>query len=144
MRRTEALRTHGSASSPVRNSEGETAKKLPRIWPRATDSICARVVLPNAWVSSISVTGKSGERATSATPTIANTNTAMLPNAPAARLSRRGLSHMRPLQYLRAEVLVRKAHGARGHRYERMVGHPRRGVHFQQERPASLVEHQVD
>src|SRR4030095_16556192 len=90
------------------------------------------------------VTGKNGARSSSATPTIANTNTAMPTSVPAARLSRRGLSHMRPLQYLHAEILVGKADGARRHRHERVVGHYRGGIQFQQERPPPFVEHEVD
>src|SRR3989442_5304248 len=55
-----------------------------------------------------------------------------------------GLSHMSSREDRHAQVFVGDSHGLRRHRHERVAGHTRRGIYFQEPRPALSVEHQVD
>src|SRR5688500_11370926 len=139
-RRTATRRTHGRRSTLARTSARLATKKFPAA-RGSTDSICAREVFLSSPLSSIRVTGnRSGSSSQYALPRHA-ANTAMPANIPATRVS---LARMRELQHLHTKILIGNADRPRRHRHERVVRHAGRGVHFQQDRLAALVEHQVD
>src|SRR5690606_23847322 len=151
-RRTEARRTHGSASSASRTASGDTAKKLPRTALCTAASTSARVVCCSGAVTSTSRTGNSAECSSSQAPAAANASKATPTKAPAIMLSSRGLSHTggllrageaRRLEDLHAQVFVREADGARGHRHEGMRGHAGRGIDLEEGRLAPGVEHEI-
>src|SRR5205085_8658290 len=143
-RRTAALRTQGTRSSARRSSSIGAAKKFPPAWRAMTASSSARGASTTLVQSSIARNGKSGECASQYALAAPSASVAKPTTKPAAARSRRPLADMRTLQDLRAKVLVGDANGARRHRHERVVRHPRRGVDLQQVRLAALVEHQVD
>src|SRR5438552_7557021 len=95
-------------------------------------------------MSSTVRTGNGAARNSQLIPTSAKASTTSPTRKPAIAFNRRGLSHIGALQDPYAELFVADAHRARGHRHERMVGHPRSRIDLEQVGLAAPIEHEID
>src|SRR5262249_34956768 len=151
LRRSSARRTQGMPSKSERTDSRSTVKNVPVTRPWSAFTISRRSTRWRSPPTTIVFRRNTGDSTSARPPAYTRRANAMAARAPAAAFTARGLSHMaafllepRQLQDSQAQVLERQPRVARGHRHERVVRHPRRGVDLEEIRLARAVEHHVD
>src|SRR5690349_23543641 len=137
-------------SKRARTASRSTVKNVPFTLPWSALTMSRRSTC-SSWPSTTIVFSRNaGDSNSTRAPALATITSASAARALAAALARRGLSHTigpflepRRFENLQAEILEGQPGVARGHGYERMVGHARRGVDLEEIRLSREIEHQI-
>ena len=135
-RRSATLRTHGTRASEARARSRSIVKNVPASSSRTTASRWAALTRSRGSRTTTSRNANEGCRATHASAPQSRSAPAISARPAAIAFSCLASSHMRAPQDFDAEIAEAHPGLPRRHRHQRMAGHPRRRVHFEEdERP---------